>query len=160
MSTWFLCKISYLKRTQDGLIRKVSDSYLFEAISFTEAEARIYEQLSQEIPEFVVVSISKTKFTDVVFHDLSDTWYKIKISFSSVDADTGKEKKLYETLLLKANDVKDACEKMINRLKNMQLISEITDISKTPILDVFPFTLKDSLAESGGGQAFEENTYE
>jgi hypothetical protein len=67
-ANWFLCKIRYEKVMEDGLQKKVTEQYVVDALSFTEAEARIMEQMSQYISgEFEVVEIDRCVFHAVFF---------------------------------------------------------------------------------------------
>lgn len=66
MRTWFLCKVKYAKENEEGLLKNVSEQYLVDAVSFTEAEARIYDMLGSVIRgDFQVTSISKSNIVDV-----------------------------------------------------------------------------------------------
>ena len=44
MYEWFECKIKYEKTLESGLLKKVTEPYLVDAINFTEAEKRIYDR--------------------------------------------------------------------------------------------------------------------
>lgn len=69
-ANWFLCKIRYEKTMEDGLQKKVTEQYVVDALSFTEAEARIIEQMSRYISgQFDVVEIDRCKFGEVFFQD-------------------------------------------------------------------------------------------
>lgn len=43
---WFECKIRYEKVMEDGLQKKVNENYVVDALSFSEAETRITEEMS------------------------------------------------------------------------------------------------------------------
>ena len=139
MSTWFLCKVAYLRRLEDGSVKKASEAYLFDAISFTEAEARIYEELSQDIPELSVTNVAKTKYSDVYDDPTATDWYKCKVVYTSVDGDSGKEKKINDLVLVKGNHIKGVCEYLASKISTVQLPGEVTEVVKTPIMAVYPF---------------------
>ena len=48
-ATWFECKIRYEKAMEDGMQKKVTELYTVDALSFTEAEASIIEEMSSYI---------------------------------------------------------------------------------------------------------------
>ena len=59
MHTWFECKIRYDKTQENGSIKKVTEPYLVDALSFTEAEARIIEEMTPFISGEVDVNAVK-----------------------------------------------------------------------------------------------------
>lgn len=100
-ANWFLCKIRYEKIMDDGLQKKVTEQYVVDGLSFTEAEARIIDQMSQQISgEFEVLEIDRCAFKEVFFSDMesADKWYKSKLQFITIDEKTAKEKKDYRVL--------------------------------------------------------------
>ena len=44
-SSWFECSVSYEKVQEDGTERRITEKYVVEAFSFTEAEANITNQI-------------------------------------------------------------------------------------------------------------------
>lgn len=149
MKTWFICKVKYQKQTDEGLLKAVTEPYMVDAVSFTEAEARIYDVLAPEIQgEMLVTGISKGNFTEVINFDDSDKWYKCKVTYISIEGDGGKEKKVSTYFLVSANSLKEAYERVEESLNNMLVPFDIPSIAVTPIIDVFPFMGEDeSLAE-------------
>lgn len=139
MKTWFICKVKYQKQEEDGGLKNVSEPYLVDAVSFTDAEARIHEELASMIRgDFYVTSISKTNIVDIFHYDDSDTWHKCKISYVAAD-DSGKEKKIVNQMLVTAQDVKQAYERIFESLNNMLVSFRITEIIETPIVEIFPY---------------------
>ena len=150
MKTWYICKIKYQKQTDEGLLKAVTEAYLVDAVSFTEAEARITEVMAPEISgEMLVSGIAKANYTEIVNYEDSDKWYKCKVTYISVDGDTGgKEKKVSTYFLVSANSLKEAYERVDDSLSSMLVPFDIPSISITNIVDVFPFMSdEDSLAE-------------
>ena len=150
MKTWYICKIKYQKQTDEGLLKAVTEAYLVDAVSFTEAEARITEVMAPEITgEFLVTGISKGNFTEIVNYEDSDKWFKCKVTYISVDGDaSGKEKKVSTYFLVSANSLKESYERVEDSLSSMLVPFDIPSISVTNIIDVFPFMDDDdSLAE-------------
>ena len=95
MNTWFICKVKYQKTDEDGRQTMVTEPYLIDAVSFTEAEARAFEKLGEELPgEFKVTNVSKSNITEIVPNEMAYDWYKCKVSFVMLDEDSGKEKKV------------------------------------------------------------------
>lgn len=94
MSKWFECKVRYDKIVENGTNKKVTEPYLVDALSFTEAEARIIEELKPYISgEFDVASIKRANYSEVVFADDADRWYECKVEFVTFDERTASEKR-------------------------------------------------------------------
>jgi hypothetical protein len=144
MRTWFLCKVKYAKENEQGLLKNVSEQYLVDAVSFTEAEARIYDMLGSVIRgDFQVTNISKSNIVDVFFYEDSDIWYKCKITYVVADADSGKEKKVTQYMLVSAHNVKDAYDRIFESLNNMLVSFVVPDINESPIVEIFPYEKDD-----------------
>lgn len=140
MNTWFTIKVKYTKQLEDGRLKRVTEPYVIDSVSFTDAEARIYEEVGQYITgEFLIKGISKVDFADVFYYEDSDDWYKCKLTYVSVDADEGKEKKISSNLLVTANSVKEAYERVKESLSDMTVSFELPSITLTNIVDVIPY---------------------
>jgi hypothetical protein len=141
MNNWFECKVKYVKVDEiSGKEKKASEPYLVDAMSFTEAEARIHKELEQMISgEFNVTNISKSNITELYPNDNGDRWFKAKVAFIDVDEASGKEKKSNNYMLAQANNVKQAYEFLEESLSDMLVPYEIPAISESPIMDIFPF---------------------
>ncbi|RPA66790.1 DUF4494 domain-containing protein [Cyclobacteriaceae bacterium YHN15] len=144
MRTWFLCRVKYAKENEQGLLKNVSEQYLVDAVSFTEAEARIYDMLGSTIRgDFQVTNISKSNLVDVFPYDDIDIWHKCKITYVVADADSGKEKKVTQYMLVTAHDVKEAYERIHESLNNMLVTFRVPDVTESPIVEVFPYESED-----------------
>lgn len=149
MLTLFECKIRYVRPDEhSGKEKRVTDTYLFDALTYTEAEERIYKEMPQVISgEFVVASIRKTKYAEVLPSDDGDRWFKVKVSFLMCDESSGREKKVSQMILVLASDIKDAVDKTIEGMGGMTDDFEVNMVMETPIMDFFPFFDKDSVPE-------------
>jgi Domain of unknown function (DUF4494) len=149
---WYQGKIKYQKeeivtdKQGDRVVFKtITEAYLVDAETYTEAEARLYTEIAANIatanrPDFTVGTISKMKLADVFFRtEPGDSWYKCKVTFFTEDEKTGKEKKLIQQMLINANTLSQAYERLEDSLKTILMPMEITDISKTALLDIFPY---------------------
>jgi len=141
--TWYDCSVKYRKTTEEGAQKVVTESYLIDAISFTEAESRINEKMSEFISEeFIVSNIKLTNISEVHSFDNSDCWFKAKVSLIAYDEATGKEQKSNFYLLTEANDAKDAYDKTVVIMKTTMSDYSIPAITETKIMEVFPFISK------------------
>jgi len=143
MNNWFTVKVKYTKQLENGTFKRVSEPYLLSAMTFTDAETRIYEELGQIIRgEFNVVGISRTEIHDIFQYDDCDTWYKCKITFTSegnMDDPEAKQKKVSQNFLVSAVSVKDAFEKLKESLSTLMADFEVPSISVSPIVDIFRY---------------------
>lgn len=143
MNSWFTVKVKYTKQLEDGTFKRVSEPYLLAAMTFTDAEARIYEELGSIIRgEFLVTDISRTDVHDIFHYEDADTWYKCIITYEA-GGDGGEEgakaKKVSQTFLVTAHSVKDAYERLKESLGGMMIDYNIKSVVLSPLVDVFPF---------------------
>lgn len=137
---WFSCNATYEKMKENGSTEKVSEEHLVDAMSFTEAEARIiYELTAMVRGEFQVTKITKSRIAEL--HDFKDgdAWYLCKVAFIMFDEKTNKEKKSISQILVMAKDVKDAYEKTTLKMSGSAADYTIQSISISNILDVFEY---------------------
>ena len=109
--TWFIAKIRYEKTMENGMQKKVTESYLVDALSFTEAEARIVEEMTPFIQgEFMVTDLKRGNISELFSSeaDKDDRWYKIKVAFATLDEKSGKERKSYSYMLVQNSDTASA----------------------------------------------------
>ncbi len=145
MPSWYQGKIKYQKeeivtdKQGDRVVFKtITEAYLVDAQTYTEAEARLYQEIAGNTPEFTVGSIGKMKLADVFFrNEPGDVWYKCSVTFFTEDEKTGKEKTLIQQMLINANTLSQAYERLEDSLKTILMPMEITAISKTALLDIF-----------------------
>ncbi|MGM0478433.1 MAG: DUF4494 domain-containing protein [Bacteroidota bacterium] len=140
MNSWFTIKVKYTKQLEDGRLKRVTEPYLVDAVSFTDAEARIYEEVGTNVQgEFLITGISKTDYADIFYYDDADDWYKCKLTYVSVDADSGKEKKVSNNFLVTAATVREAYDRIKESLSDMTVSFEIPSIALSPIVEVMPY---------------------
>lgn len=144
-STWFECKIRYEKVMEDGLQKKVTEAYVVDALSFSEAEEHIIEEMSAYISgEFTVTDIRKAAYGEVFFSDqeLADRWYKAKVQFITLDEKTEKEKRSTVTYLLQAGTLNGAVKSIDEVMGGTMIDYVITSVAETTLMDVFEHVSK------------------
>ena len=140
MNTWHTVKVKYTKQFTDGTLKRVLEPYLVNSISFTDAEARIHQEVGEFVRgEFMVTKINKTDFADIFHYDDAEVWYKCKVAYVSEDADSGKEKKINNYFLVSAHNIGEAYQRINESLKGLMVSYEVGKIEVTPILEIFPY---------------------
>lgn len=140
MINWYECKVKYKKTHESGEQKLTSEIYLLDAVSYTEAEARILEEMkAYTSEELIITNIKMANFAEVHPFENSDRWFKVKVALIAIDEKSGKERKTNIYLLVQANDVKEAYDNTINAMENTMGDYSIPAISESPILDVFPY---------------------
>jgi len=140
MQKWFKCVAQYVKIDDDGRERKVSEAYLIDAVTYTDAEARIIAQLATMVRgEFSVKQITQTNIVEIFPHEVGEWFYTGKISIVTIDEKAGKEKKINESFLIAADDIKQALKRLEDGLSYIMVPYQITSLAISNIVDVFPY---------------------
>ncbi|MDL2214729.1 DUF4494 domain-containing protein [Dysgonomonas sp. OttesenSCG-928-M03] len=141
MNNWFECKVVYEKTMENGTQKKVTEPYLVDALSFTEAEARIIEELKPYIAgEFTIADIKRAKLSELFFNENGDRYFKAKVYFITLDEKSGTEKKTAAQMLAQASDLKEALSVVENGMQGTLADYMIASLSETAIMDVFPYS--------------------
>ena len=123
MHTWFECKIRYEKTMENGLNKKVTEPYLFDALSFT------------------VSDIKRANYSELFFseEEAADRWFHCKLMFITLDEKSGIEKKTTTHILVQAADLRDAVKKLDEGMKGTMADYQIASVAETAIMDVYPY---------------------
>lgn len=139
-TTWYECKVKYRKTDETGAQKITTEPYLVDALSYTEAESRITEEMSAYISEeFKITNIKMANYAEIHPFENTDRWFKSKVSLMAYDEESGKERKSNMYLLVQANDVREAYDNTIAIMKTTMGEYAIPAISESPIMDVFPY---------------------
>lgn len=141
MNYWFECKVSYERQADAVGMKKVSETYLVDALSFTEAEKRIIEEVSPfvSIGELEVVNIRRARIAELFLHLDGDVnrYYRAKVNFITVDEKTGNEKRTASTMIIRADTLQEAAVELAAQMDSTLATYEIAAITETQILDIF-----------------------
>lgn len=144
MANWFESKVRYKKTMENGMIKAVTDSYLVDALSFTEAEARTTEEIRPFVSDdFTISAVKRTKISEIFWDDTADKWYLVKVAFITIDEKTAAEKKSVSQILVAASDFKGAYDNFMSGMAGTMADFEIQSINETPIMDVYKAKVKD-----------------
>ena len=140
---WFECKVRYDKTLETGLLKKVTESYLVDALSFTEAEERFLQEIEPMMSgEYSVSDIKRAKIAELFesIDTTDDKWYKAKVAYIAYDEKKGVEKRTNQTILIQAKDLRVAVHNLDLGMKGTMGDWDIISIAETPIMDIFKFT--------------------
>lgn len=143
MASWYLGRIRYQKEDASGRLKTHNEAYLVDSVSYTEAEARMYKLITTEASDFSVKSIIPMRLADMFPFEEGEQWFKAKVIYFSVDERSGKDKKIVNFMLVNAEGIQQALDRVNESMSNFLIPYEVTDINLTPILDVFPYTSKE-----------------
>lgn len=146
MNSWYEVSIRYEKVMEDGKVKKVTEKYLIDALSLTESEARIIEEMEPFISgEFYVKSSKCTKYSEVFASndERDDVWFKCKLSYVTLDEKTGTEKKTAVNMLVQACDLRMAINNLDEAMKGTMADYIIESVADSKIMDVYPYEGKE-----------------
>ena len=139
-SEWFEVKFQYEKTLENGTEKKVTELYVVDAISFSEAETTIIEKMELYVStETVIKGISRAPYKQIIFDErlFDDKYYKAKLDFITFDERTGNEKKTTVTFLVQAASIDEAKKSITEMMKDTMSDYVIQAIAETKIMDVF-----------------------
>lgn len=142
MNEWFECKVKYEKTMDDGKVKKVNEPYLVDAISFTEAEKRIIEEIKPFMTgEFQVSDIKRARYAELfeTAEESADRWFKAKLTFITLDEKSGAEKKTSQNVLIQAADLRAAVSRLDEGMRGSMMDYVISSIAETSIMDVYHY---------------------
>ena len=150
---WFEAKIRYEKMMEDGCLKKVTETYVIDALSFGEAEKRILEEMASYVSgEIEVCGLKIAPYKEIFFadSDMADRWYVAKLAFITIDEKTDKEKKIRVCYLVNAGNINAAIKNIEEVMAGTMIDYDTLNVSETQILDVFEYEPKgDEKPEKG-----------
>lgn len=142
MHTFFEVRVRYEKTMENGTDKQVTEPYLVDALSFTEAEARIIEEMKPFISgDFKVKAVKQANYSELFSNNdaNSDRWYKARLAFVTLDEKSGAEKKTYTNILIQAADLRVAVKRLDEGMKGTMADYKIVSIAETKIMDVYMY---------------------
>lgn len=138
MAQWIEVRARYDKMMENGSVKKVTEPYLADALSCTEAEARVTEELTPFISgDFRISSVVTTKISEIFWDASGDRFYKVKVNFITLDEKTATEKRTATYILVQASSFKEAYDNFIDGMKGTMADYEIEAITETKLVDVY-----------------------
>lgn len=149
MATWYLGKIRFQKEDEAGSLRTINEQYLVDAVSYTEAEARMFEIVASNTPDFQLISLTKMILSEIFLEENgSEKWYKIKVNYIGFNEKTQKEELTPHTFLINCEDIFAAWTAIKKNLGDLNDY-DIVGINVTSILEVHPYVPENELLKKG-----------
>ena len=140
MQIWFESKVQYIKVDEGGRERKVTENYLLDAVSFTDAEARIIKAMQEMIKgDFSVTNIKKSNVGEVFIYPEGEWWFKAAINMITIDEEAGREKKIRAYYLVQADDIEQAIKRLDESLGYLVVPYIVTSMAVSTIVDIIPY---------------------
>ena len=142
---WFEAKVRYDKTMEDGCLKKVTETYVIDALSFGEAEKRILEEMTSYVSgEVEVCALKIAPYKEIFFADsnMADRWYVAKLAFITIDEKTDKQKKTRVCYLVNAGNINAAVKNIEEQMAGTMIDYDTFNVSETQILDVFEYKPK------------------
>lgn len=141
MATYYQVVIKYDKMQENGSVKRVSEKYIADALSCTDAEARVTEEMQSFISgDFLATSVKTTPIAEI-FNLGAERYYLAKVGFITIDERTAQEKRTISQILVGASDFKEAYDNFLDGMKGTMADYEIVSLAETPIMDVYPAKL-------------------
>lgn len=137
---WFETIVRSDRMMEDGQMKKVNETYVVDALTFGEAEENITREMSHYISgDFDIKNINPAPYSEIFFSDkyTDDKYYRVKLSFITIDERTQKEKKSKVTYLVQANSLEQARKNTEEVMNGTMIDYEFASVTETKILDVF-----------------------
>lgn len=142
MNSWFECKVRYEKTQENGTVKKVTEPYLVDALSFTEAETRITKEITPYMAgEFEVSDIKRVRYSEIFesTEETADKWFECKLEFITLDERSGNEKRSNSCVLVQAANLRDAMKKLEISMSTTMVDYNALSIKETALMDVYKF---------------------
>lgn len=139
-SQWFECKVRYNQMQETGLQKKVTEQFVVEALSYTEAEAAIIKEMKPCVSgDFEIAGIKPAAYRDVCFSEDTQAglWFKAKLAFITLDEKSGKEKRTPYPFLVQATSLDNAVQNIGVAMQGTMIDYAKSSVAETKILDVF-----------------------
>lgn len=121
---------------ENGCVKPVTDVYVVDALSFTEAEARTIEYVTPYISgEFTVTDIKRAKYAEVWENSAAEKWYEAQLEFITIDERTGSEKRTKNRMLVQASTLSESMQAVAENMRGTMADYEAVCIKETPILE-------------------------
>lgn len=138
MSNWHEARVKYIKNAEDGTLKKVTETYLVDALSIPEANKRVTDEVAPYVvSDFEVTGVKQVKIAELFEDNNSMKWFKAKVNMITLDEDSGEEKRTPVSIIVEAPTFKESLANLETGMKGTLSDWEVADIVTTKIVDIF-----------------------
>lgn len=140
MNKWYLCKVAYERQADEMGMKKVTESYLVDALSFTEAEERVIKEVTPfvSVGELEVVNIRPMRLAELLLDEESGKYYRAKVNLTTIDT-AGQERKVGTAMIVQADSLLEGTKSLLAHLDSGVSAYELVSIGELDILDVYQY---------------------
>lgn len=140
MNKWYLCKVAYERQADEMGMKKVTESYLVDALSFTEAEERVIKEVTPfvSVGELEVVNIRPMRLAELLLDEESGRYYRAKVNLTTIDT-AGQERKVGTAMVVQADSLLEGAKSLLAHLDSGVSAYELVSIGELDILDVYQY---------------------
>lgn len=140
MNKWYLCKVAYERQADEMGMKKVTESYLVDALSFTEAEERVIKEVTPfvSVGELEVVNIRPMRLAELLLDEESGRYYRAKVDLTTINS-AGQERKIGTAMVVQADSLLEGTKSLLAHLDSGVSAYELVSIGELDILDVYQY---------------------
>lgn len=145
MKEYIEANVKYDRAAENGALKPVTDRYIVDAITFSEAESRLLEEVGPfAAGEVVVKDMKRVQYMEIFecTDDSADKFFKVKISIISYDEEKEKERRTNAAILVQASDIPNALDRMREQMKSYMMEFDIVNVADTKIMDIYHYQPK------------------
>ncbi|GAB6394632.1 MAG: DUF4494 family protein [Bacteroidales bacterium] len=140
MYNLFEVKSRYDKMNESGIVKKVTETHLVDAMSHAEAEEIATQKLSPFVSgEFEIASVRRMRLYDTYLSldDGDDIFYRVGLKLPTVNERTGGESCKKVTMLVVSSSIEGAIDATKERMQRTIEDYTIVSVAETPVVDLF-----------------------
>ena len=133
---WYKCKVTHDVMIED-CVKTLTEPYLVEALSVTEAATRITAELEGD-GDGTIEGVTRKRFQEVFLEEgeWEHPFYLTKVALTTLDEKSGTEREQTFCYLIEAETLKDAMQRLEAELRGGVSDWELLSLSKSPIVEV------------------------
>lgn len=142
MALWFETTLRYEKQMENGAVRCVSEKFLVDALTLTDAEATTIDRTRNRVGgEYSATSAKRTKISEVFLDssERADRFYLVKVGFLTNDEKSGREKRSIQQMIVQAGDFHGALATFMDKMRGTMADFEIVALQETQYMDAFGY---------------------
>ena len=133
---WYECKVTHDVMIED-CVKTLTEPYLVEALSVTEAATRITAELEGD-GDVTIEGVTRKRFQEVFLEEgeWEHPFYLAKVALTTLDEKSGAEREQTYAYLIEAETLKDAMLRLEAEFRRGVSDWELLSLSKSPIVEV------------------------